>query len=242
MLEMDQQLANPNITEVSQANSPTNRKRLQLSRSTPYGPRYRSLLQKYSVKDIIGRLQAVSEVPIDATEVGLANAQPQPADMLAAFPVKHLRFAEDVRPPYHGTFSRIPPQRSALRMGRNPFERSLPETDYDYDSEAEWDEPEDGEELDSEGEEELGSDEDGDDMAGFLDDEDAADAPGATNKKRLAASEMEPISSGLCWEGSDGRVGDSNPCPPAEIDLRQYKLEMILGMSIYRVSGHEQMS
>ncbi|KAJ5416959.1 uncharacterized protein N7487_000509 [Penicillium crustosum] len=98
-------------------------------------------------------------------------------------------------PPYQGTYTRPVSELSSRRLARNPYHRGLPDTDYDYDSEAEWEEPEEGEELDSE-EEDEGSDEGEDDLEGFLDDEDDALAEG---KRRLIVGDLEPVSTGIKW-------------------------------------------
>lgn len=109
--------------------------------------------------------------------------------------MKSLKFGEDIRPPYQGTYTRRVSELSTRRLARNPYHRGLPDTDYDYDSEAEWEEPEEGEELDSE-EEDEGSDEGEDDLEGFLDDEDDALAEG---KRRLIVGDLEPVSTGIKW-------------------------------------------
>jgi chromatin assembly factor 1 subunit A len=113
--------------------------------------------------------------------------------------MKSLKFGEDIRPPYQGTYTRHVPESSAKRLARNPYHRGLPDTNYDYDSEAEWEEPEEGEELDSE-EEDEGSDEGEDDLDGFLDDEDDALAEG---KRRLIVGDLEPVTTGIQW-AADG--------------------------------------
>lgn len=63
--------------------------------------------------------------------------------------MKLLQFAEDVRPPWYGTFSKI----SSDVSGRTPFKKAEQECgmDYDWDSEAEWEEgeQEEGEDCDS---------------------------------------------------------------------------------------------
>ena len=122
-----------------------------------------------SVKDIVADIDGVSHNPIDLTESQFQRATKKPLDLLKSIPVKILKFAEDVRPPYIGTYTRLRDTQSISRLARNPFRRELPETNYDYDSEAEWEEPGDGEDLDSEGEEEI-EDEDEAEMEGFLDD------------------------------------------------------------------------
>lgn len=133
-------------------------------------------------------------------------------DVLRQIPMKTLRFSEDVRPPYQGTFSRPVPEVSARKLARNPYYRGLPEVNYDYDSEAEWEEPEEGEDLDSE-EDEEGSEDGDDDMDGFLDDEDDALLAG---KRRPIVGDLEPVSSGLRW-AADG-VDD---------DMKAYQVETI---------------
>ena len=189
----------------------------------------------HTVKHIIGRIQGSVGNPIDLT-CNARNAQSglRDSDLLNEVPVKFLKFAEDVRPPYRGTFSRRPPDQSSLRKGRNPFERSLPAMNYDYDSEAEWEEPdpEDGEDLDSEGEEDAGTDEEGDDMDGFLDDEDMPDGPGgARNRRRVTSGDLEPLCTGLCWEGAYGQNHYIRTEEKALPRLDSYRLEVILGQS-----------
>lgn len=110
---------------------------------------------------------------------------------------KVLQFKEDVRPPYQGTYSRAVSDRAGRKLSRNPFSRQLPDTNYDYDSEAEWEPPdEDDEEL---GDDEQPSDDEGEDeMADFLDDQDDI------ARRKGPMSDLAPISSGLCWiEGYD---------------------------------------
>ena len=88
--------------------------------------------------------------------------------MLKQLPLKHLHYAEDVRPAYNGTFTR----RTKLTP-RNPFTRDAEAFAYDYDSEAEWEfEPEDGENLDDES---VGDDEDMESRMGDSGDEDDRD-------------------------------------------------------------------
>ncbi|KAF2179805.1 hypothetical protein K469DRAFT_730437 [Zopfia rhizophila CBS 207.26] len=158
----------------------------------------------FSVADIVEHLNGSSDNPIDLTNDD--NGKSQPLELLKQIPMKYLHFPEDVRPPYYGTYTKLHSQREATKLARNPFSRTLHETDYDYDSEAEWEEPEEGEDLDSEGEVDL--DEDGeDDMDGFLDDEDDPQV-----KRRLINGDLEPISTGLCWEDVRGvpRLNDGS--------------------------------
>jgi len=179
--------------------------------------------QRYTVKQLLELMNA------SEAEINLSSSQPAQRKspnyyltLLNALPRKHLHFAEDVRPPYSGTFTRVPPINSGLRMGRNPFERSLPNVDYDYDSEAEWiapDEEEDGEDLLSElGDEEEDEDaEDEEEMDEFLDDE------GEAVKRRAGAlCPLLPLSSGLCWEDDQGRNKKK--------EFQELKLGVLIGM------------
>ncbi|PYI12168.1 hypothetical protein BO78DRAFT_69866 [Aspergillus sclerotiicarbonarius CBS 121057] len=143
-----------------------------------------------SVKEILLQMQSLADHP------ELSEGAQKPRDLLKQVKMKSLRFNEDVRPPYQGTYSRSLPESSARRMMRNPFRRELPDTNYDYDSEAEWEEPEEGEDLDSE-EEEEGSEDGEDDMDGFLDDEDDHPIDG---KRRLIVGDLEPVSTGIRWQ------------------------------------------
>ncbi|KAL9577949.1 MAG: hypothetical protein Q9212_006035 [Teloschistes hypoglaucus] len=169
-----------------------------------------------SVKAIVEQLSGSPNDPIDLTDPHKLQHSQQIANALKKMSIRILKFAEDIRPPYVGTYTRLQNPAAARKICRNPFTRGLPSTDYDYDSEAEWEEPGEGEDLDSEGEEEAES-EDGDDMDGFLDDEDTADGP----KRRLITSTLEPMSTGICWEDGNGHQLSSA--------LAQYRLEVILG-------------
>ena len=170
-----------------------------------------------TVKEILIKMQGSTSNPIDLTgEQGVAKSNPKPEDILRKIPVKSLKYSEDVRPPYQGTFTRSIPERSALQISRNPFKRAMPGINYDYDSEAEWEEPEEGEDLDSEGEEELSDDGD-EDMDGFLDDGDEEQTNG---KRKLIVGDLEPICTGLRWEDEAG----------ADPDLSKYRMEIISGM------------
>lgn len=82
-------------------------------------------------------------------------------------------------------------------MARNPCARLIQEINYDYDSEAEWTEPEEGEDVDSDGEDDAEVDGIGDDMEGFLDNED--DSP---NKSLIPKEEV--VWSGVLFEDAAG--------------------------------------
>jgi chromatin assembly factor 1 subunit A len=147
-----------------------------------------------TLKEIVDRIHGTSTSPIDLTD-GIAFPQ------LSDIPYKVLSFREDVRPPYIGTYTRIVSPKSALKLSRRPFTRQLPSTNYDYDSEAEWEPPnEDDEDLESGDDESDVGEEVEEDMDGFLDDEDDL------VRRKQVVGEMTPISSGLCWVNTDNET------------------------------------
>ena len=171
------------------------------------------------VREIMAEMSGKSTRPIDLTTDSQNTQIKRTNDLLQKIPLKFLKFQEDVRPPYRGTYTSRPVNGIA-KLARNPLRRDLPDTNYDYDSEAEWIEDEDAEDLNSEGEEDEDLGEDGEDMEGFLDDENDEIA----NSKRLVLQgDLEPISTGLCWE--DHRKRNMN------VKMMPYRMEIILGKS-----------
>ena len=183
-----------------------------------------------SVKEVVERFQNTSQNPIDLTSSSLNKAAQNPTAMLKCISIKYLKFAEDVRPPYIGTYSKSLSVSVASRLRKNPFSRSLPTTNYDYDSEAEWEDPGEGEDLESEGDEEAVDDEEGDEMDGFLDDEDVGDGIRGTNiKRRPLIGDLEPSSTGLCWENPYRTVTVTNTDAVDTSRLKCFRLELISG-------------
>lgn len=158
-----------------------------------------------TVTEVVDCVNKSSDRPVDLTAEN-ATAARHPLEMLKEIPVKYIHFCTDVRPPYCGTYTRPYTDAEAAHLARNPFSRIRQDTDYDYDSEAEWDEPEEGEDLDSDGEEDNEDDAD-DDMDGFLDDEEDPQL-----KRGLISGDLVPVSTGLCWEDTDGvsRLNDGS--------------------------------
>ena len=175
----------------------------------------------HTVKDIIARIHGSARNPIDLTESQFKRAIQEPTDLLKTIPMKYLKFFEDYRPPYVGTFTKVKDRRAMSKLCRKPFSREIPDTNYDYDSEAEWEEPGEGEDLDSEGEEEVGEDEEENDMEGFLDDEDDA------VKKRPPLGDLEPTCSGICWEDLENE--ESKLANLDVLDLAHFKLDILMG-------------
>ena len=126
-----------------------------------------------------------------------------PLEQLREVSVRHLHFNEDVRPAYCGTYTKIQSPTKTNKMRKNPFSRVRTDTNYDYDSEAEWEEPEEGDEdLLSDEEDEVDEVGDTDDIEAFLDDEDDT----GKNKRKMITGDLVPSSTGLCWEGQAGRI------------------------------------
>lgn len=170
------------------------------------------------VREIMAEFSGKAERPIDLTTDSQNSQIKKKHDLLKQVPMKFLCFREDVRPPYRGTYTSRPVN-GMSRLARNPLRKELPNTDYDYDSEAEWVEDEDAEDCNSDGEEEEDG-EDGEDMEGFLDDENDE----MNNSKRMVIQgDLEPVSTGLCWE--NGRKKDTN------VKMLPYRMEIIIGKS-----------
>ncbi|KAJ5689342.1 hypothetical protein N7462_003734 [Penicillium macrosclerotiorum] len=179
--------------------------------------------QTLSVKEILLKMQNADPDAMDVDGKDDTAVAKSMQGLLNKTPIKTLRFGEDVRPPYQGTFTRHVPEEIAKKLSRNPYHRALPETNYEYDSEAEWEEPEEGEDLDSEEEEEA-SDDGEDDMDGFLDDEDDALVG---SKRRLIVGELEPVCSGIQWAANG--VTD---------ELKAYRIETISDAVNFPINPH----
>lgn len=170
-----------------------------------------------NAREVIDSLNGSSQQPIDLTDESGETYRPE--DLLGSVTVRHLHFAEDVRPPYCGSYTKLYSPRSSAKLRRNPFSRVRKDTDYDYDSEAEWEEPEEGEDLLSDGEDDEESIGAPDEMEDFLDEDDIGP------KGRLITGDLKPVSTGLCW--------DNEPRPDQEssVDRESMKLEFFLGIN-----------
>lgn len=149
-----------------------------------------------SVQGIVRRIHESSTHPIDLTSSSKEQLEP----LLQGCTMKYIHFGQDVRPPYCGTWTKPQGLDSARQLAKNPFKQLLPQLDYNYDSEAEWEEPEDGEDVDSDGEED--EEEGEEDMDGFLDDENPPDYLQA--RKGQMSNDLVPVCTGLQWEDASG--------------------------------------
>lgn len=184
-------------------------------------------LTRPSVRDIVSRIaDSDAGASQDAPAQTAVQTGRQAMTELRNVPLKCIYFSVDVRPPYIGTYTKIAGAEGS-RLARNPFDRKRNDTNYDEDSEAEWEEPEDGEEIGSDAESDAESTAETDDMDGFLDDEEAEGGA----KRRFLVGDMEPVCSGLCWEDSVGRKETS-------LSMREFKLSLLLGkQGLHRISG-----
>ena len=203
--------------------SSNNLPRLQDSfKSRPHG-QYQASRKPKSVRAVVDEIQGSSNAPIDLT-VGQRPLRIE--NLLNGVPLKVFSFQEDVRPGYQGTYTRPVSPRSTLKLCRHPFGRNLPDTNYDYDSEAEWEPPEEGDD-DVDAVDEESSDEEEDDMEEFLDDEDDI------GRRRLIVGNQEPQCSGLCWQGEQDqdRTVSRNE---GNLNMKDFRMEIISGESILK--------
>lgn len=162
-----------------------------------------------------------SQRPIDLTN----DTQPHdPLDLLQSLSLRYLHFAEDVRPPYFGTYTKKRSSSSSRRLSRNPFARERDDTNYDYDSEAEWEEPEEGEDLMNDEDDEAESTGDPDEMDEFLDDEHDE----MKNKRKLITGDLLPVSTGLCWENNTRKVIPSTERDEGASDLADMRMAFLI--------------
>lgn len=171
-----------------------------------------------SVKKIMAD---ILEDPIDPT-TRTDSQQARVVDVdrqLSKVPVKILSFYHDVRPPYVGTVTSSSPS-ELRRLSRRPNGRILQRLNYDYDSEAEWEE-EEGEDLDDMDDEDEENEPD-EEMADFLDDADDVVV------RPAYLPEVEPKSTGICFENLK-RLG---PSP----SVYKFRMEVLLGKLLSRVS------
>ncbi|KAK4239676.1 chromatin assembly factor 1 subunit A-domain-containing protein [Achaetomium macrosporum] len=167
-----------------------------------------------SVRKLMAEFDSLSNSPAELTTESQSAKLRETLQALKSVPVKSIKFREDVRPPYIGTISGLPPGVKSLRkLARNPISKTILPLNYDYDSEAEWQE-EEGEDVDDLDDEEEEGDMD-EDMADFLDDSEQVELT------RVAFSGgMEVESTGPCWEDRTRKT--------AEPTLYKYRLEFIL--------------
>jgi chromatin assembly factor 1 subunit A len=178
---------------------------------------YHGVLPRFSTKDVLIKMQ--NEEATISLHADHKTSIAEYTRYLNSLPRKMIA-AGQYRVPYTGTFTKIPTT-NGLRTGRNPFQKALPNTNYDYDSEEEWaaNEEEEGEDLLS-GDEDEEEEEVDDEIQDFLDDEEDPVVP----KRRIVMQELDPVCTGLCWS-ENGR----NP----NETLNVMKMEVLLGKPLF---------
>ncbi|KOG96322.1 Rlf2p [Saccharomyces eubayanus] len=128
--------------------------------------------------------------------------------LLAQVPHKYIKFYENVRPPFIGTYSV-----DFTLPANNPFSTDGTGFNYDYDSDVEWaNEDEEGEvdNLESGEEEEEEDDEDmpsEGEFDGFLDTEENGDVDGLSGAKRKFVGPLIPT---ICLKSDFENMSDEN--------------------------------
>ncbi|KAK9333644.1 chromatin assembly factor 1 subunit A-domain-containing protein [Lipomyces starkeyi] len=162
----------------------------------PSKPRKRGRAIAQTAKDVITLFNNVhNEIPTGNSSREFDTSETHLRAALQSLPRKFLRFCEDLRPPYNGTFTKT------RRIQRNnPFFRDV-RINYDYDSEAEWveEDGEIGEDLEAMSND---SEDDGASAAGdFIDDEmkDFLVAEEEDKPRRRILAPLLPVAKGICW-------------------------------------------
>lgn len=168
-----------------------------------------------SVRGLLSSPEGLETSPVDLTTESQNVRIQKTQQALKRIPLKHLKFHEDVRPAYYGTVTSVESLASLRKLAKNPIAKDLP-LNYEYDSEAEWVDGEDGEADDvSLLDEEDVEEEDGEGMDDFLDDsEDVGRGP------RMVTGTMEPESSGVCFEDRTRK----NPNP----QMYKFRMEFMI--------------
>ena len=173
-----------------------------------------------SVKELVGRVIGSEDHPVDPTSPAYANA----VRTLERVPVKFLKYREDVRPPYIGTFTKQP-STSVSKVCRNPFTRAFAMVDYEYDSEAEWGDDCEGEDIESDGEEDEEGDGEDDEMEDFIDDEGVEQQ---SPSKRKIEEDLKPLCTGIFFEEDHDTT--LAPWGDGTIDMAQFRCQHLLRM------------
>jgi chromatin assembly factor 1 subunit A len=180
--------------------------KLNESPALPFGPPISRGHQVIPLMKLLREMAGSEGNPIDLTRELFSKRRTSHAPKSPA--MKYIHFHQDVRPPYCGTYTRALFPKDRRTLARNPCRRyKATALDYDYDSEAEWDE-EEGEDILSEGDDDAQSDEEMDEFADFIDD---GDAPDSANFKRIGMVDAKVCCSGIQWEDGKGVLHPADP-------------------------------
>ncbi|KAJ2893854.1 putative chromatin assembly factor 1 subunit a protein [Zalerion maritima] len=154
--------------------------------------------------------------PVDLTKSG-KNPAEAVAETLKTIPYKVIAFKQDVRPPYRGTIT-SETSSTLKKLAKKPLSRSLSQLDYDYESEAEWYDDGEGDDLDSGSDDEEDVDAE-DDFDGFLDDSEDV----GPHSRLPHKGDLVPESTGICFED------ETSMGPVAK--AYKYRMEFILDVN-----------
>ena len=138
-------------------------------------------------------MQKLTEAEVTGSEDGTVRNLLSLLRDRSKVPAKVLSFHEDMRPGYFGTWTR-----NSREVGpRRPFGKDVVSLDYTVDSEAEWEEEEegdvlDGAEEDNDPDEPVGGDDDSDADSWLVDDDEPVD-PGTPVEERFGSPDFPPL-------------------------------------------------
>ncbi|KAI9825723.1 MAG: hypothetical protein M1826_006907 [Phylliscum demangeonii] len=183
-----------------------------------------------SAEDLVTQINTLYDQPFSHGDDSKLRGIQRALELLFQTPVKYFKHAEDYRPPYRGTVTRLSGTSLLPRLARNPVQRLVPDTRYEDDSGEEWEEVGEGEELASEGEEDCGSDGEPGEMEDFLDDADLdVTALNQGSKGRVVGDDLEPVCSGLCWENAQGKnAGKTVTNSKSGVEFGSFKMGLLL--------------
>jgi chromatin assembly factor 1 subunit A len=189
-----------------------------------FGPTKRRGWEQKPIKEIIEQLQGTSNNPIDLTDKEQSKMRAEAIRMAKRTVLKYIYFSENVRPAYFGTYTAPLSLGNLQKLARNPALK-IAHIDYDYDSEAEW-EDEEGDDVSSTEEEEEELEDDGDDdSVVFIDDADVV--PGIHKGLPTFATELIPTCSGLLWEDAKGTLHSADGST-LSMDYSQFEMESLI--------------
>jgi chromatin assembly factor 1 subunit A len=176
-----------------------------------------------SVREIMELLQGPASSPIGPSgEINLEHHRAM--ELLQNVEMKYIHFHENVRPPYHGTWTKHLSRLQWRSLAVNPHSK-VEIFDYDYDSEAEWEEPEDGEDIRSQAEDDDDDLDGGDDLEGFVVEDGVSGSP--SPKRSLFANDMVPKCAGLQWEDPKGTLHPSDNSG-GKVDFDELRMGFLL--------------
>lgn len=158
-----------------------------------FPPRRHQTLKSYYPCTVRSTIQKLTEAEVTGDDDGTVRKFLSILRDRTKIPAKVLIFDEDTRPGYFGTWTR-----NSREVGpRAPFGKDVVSIDYSVDSEAEWEEEEEGDVLeggeeDNEVDDTAGADSDSDLDSWLVDDDEPVD-PGTPVDERFASPDFPSL-------------------------------------------------